>query len=166
MPGTAPWLSTKRAMRARGSTWSPLHSRISPEEMRLSRVTARRLDYDESHPARGAAAEMQEVPVIGYALMRRILAHRRHGDAVAEGDLADGQRTQEIDLGHASVMLGPCPAARPDQEREADLGIVSLASRSSHLAFFHAASPIIGLDGETRKGAIGCRDVLARSRFR
>jgi hypothetical protein len=50
------------------------------------------LHHDEAHAARRAAAEMHEVPVIGEAFMRGILAHGRHDDAVLERHLAERER--------------------------------------------------------------------------
>jgi len=48
----------------------------------------RGLDDDEAETADGEAPEMHEVPVIGQAMARRILAHRRHDGAVLEGEAA------------------------------------------------------------------------------
>jgi hypothetical protein len=44
-----------------------------------------RLDHHQSGPADGgAAAQMDQMPVMGKAILGGIVAHRRHGDAVAE----------------------------------------------------------------------------------
>ena len=43
------------------------------------------------HQARAtyrAAAEMHHMPIVGEAIVARVLAHRRDGDAVAQGDAA------------------------------------------------------------------------------
>ena len=47
-----------------------------------------------------AAAEMDEVPVVGEAVRARVLAHRRHEDAIGERDAADRQRIEQ--MRHAS----------------------------------------------------------------
>ena len=47
------------------------------------------LDENQSSPAHSPAAEMDQVPVIGKSIDRRILAHGRNHDPVAESDAAD-----------------------------------------------------------------------------
>src|SRR3990172_5218721 len=53
-----------------------------------ARLDGRRLEDDQAGPARGASAEVHEVPVTSAALLRRVLAHRRDGDAVPQRDTA------------------------------------------------------------------------------
>ena len=45
------------------------------------------------------------MPIVGKAILGGILAHRRHGDSVAETDAADRQRAQQVDLGHLPVVI-------------------------------------------------------------
>ncbi|MNJ62791.1 hypothetical protein D3C77_586460 [compost metagenome] len=50
------------------------------------------------HQARathGAAAQMDKVPVVGQAIDGGILAHRRNGDAVGQGQLTQGVRLEQ-----------------------------------------------------------------------
>ena len=53
------------------------------------------LDHDQSCATLGAAAEMNEVPVVGEAVVRGVLAHGRDADAVGEGDGAKLQRRKK-----------------------------------------------------------------------
>jgi hypothetical protein len=46
--------------------------------------------------ADGTAGEMHEVPVVGHALARGILAHRRDADAIAEGDVAQAEFVEQM----------------------------------------------------------------------
>ena len=45
--------------------------------------------------AHRAAAQVHEMPVVGQALLRRILAHGRYGDAVGQGDLTQAKRLEQ-----------------------------------------------------------------------
>ena len=45
------------------------------------------LDHHQPSAAHGTGAEMDEVPIVREAVVRRILAHRRHGDAVSQNDI-------------------------------------------------------------------------------
>ena len=47
---------------------------------------ARGLREDEARTAHGAAAQVHEVPVVGDAVLGRVLAHGRHEDAVGDRD--------------------------------------------------------------------------------
>ena len=60
------------------------------------RRNRRGLDDDESRAADRARAEMHKMPVIRHAVRGRILAHRRHADAVAQRHGADGQRLKQM----------------------------------------------------------------------
>jgi hypothetical protein len=53
----------------------------------------RGLDHDQSGAADGSTAQMDEMPVVGQALLGAVLTHRGHRDPVAEGDAADSQGT-------------------------------------------------------------------------
>ena len=72
----------------------------------------RRLDEDRAGAAQREAREMREVPVIGHAVDRRILAERRDDDAVAQGDAAQRHRRQKQRLSHAYSFRFPGFAAR------------------------------------------------------
>ena len=63
-----------------------------------------RLDHDKTRAARCAAAEMHEMPVIGEAVLRGILAHRRHGDPIAQRHLAQSERAEEVDFTGLEVL--------------------------------------------------------------
>ena len=58
---------------------------------------------DEAEAAQGEAAEVDEVPVVGEAVLRRILAHRRDDRAVAKRQPAEGEGRKE--LGHGVNLL-------------------------------------------------------------
>ena len=64
--------------------------------MRPRASTAGRFGDDQAGAAHRPAAEMHQVPIVGKAVLARILAHRRDSDAVAKGDAADGQGREEI----------------------------------------------------------------------
>ncbi|MNM85140.1 hypothetical protein D3C81_972490 [compost metagenome] len=51
-------------------------------------------DYQAS-ATHGAAAQMDEVPIVGQAIDGGILAHRRNGDAVGQGQLTQGVRLEQ-----------------------------------------------------------------------
>ena len=51
----------------------------------------RGLDHDESRAADRARAEMDIMPVVRHAVLRRILAHGRNADAVAQRHRTDGE---------------------------------------------------------------------------
>jgi hypothetical protein len=57
---------------------------------------------DEGGAADGAAAEMDEVPVVGEAVDGGVLAHGRDGDAVGQGEAAQLEGSEEVvrRLGH------------------------------------------------------------------
>src|SRR4029079_12181898 len=86
-----------------------LDMRIAPDPHIAGRDAAiagdgGRLDHDESRAARCAAAEMHEMPVIGEAFLRGILAHGRHGDPIAQRHLAQSERAEEIDFTGLEVL--------------------------------------------------------------
>src|SRR5574338_272567 len=51
-------------------------------------------EYQSGTPDR-PAAEVHEVPIVWHAVHRRVFAHWRDGNAVAQGDVADGQRAEQ-----------------------------------------------------------------------
>ena len=65
-----------------------------------------RLGDDEPGAAHRAAPEVDEVPRVRQAVARRVLAHRRDGDAVAQRRLAQPQGREE---GAHCAMLHPRP---------------------------------------------------------
>ena len=92
--GGSALLLMKRAMRVRSSTCRP--SRCPCPPARSGRGLDRGgFDEHQPGPADRAAAEVDQVPVVGEAVDARILAHRRDGDAVAQGQAAKGKRVEE-----------------------------------------------------------------------
>lgn len=57
---------------------------------------ARGLDQDQPEAAQREAAKMHQVPVIGEAVLGRILAHRGHHRPVAEGDAAQREGRKQM----------------------------------------------------------------------
>ncbi len=59
--------------------------------------------FDDHQPGAGQreVAPMLHMPVAGFTVNRRVLAHRRHHDAVGQRQRADGQRREE--LAHAGT---------------------------------------------------------------
>jgi hypothetical protein len=53
-----------------------------------------RFGDDEARPADGAAAQMHQMPVAGRAVVGRVLAHRRHDDAVGYRQSAQPERRE------------------------------------------------------------------------
>ena len=53
------------------------------------------LEDDEAEAAQGEATKMDEMPVVGEAVARRILAHGGHDRAVTQGQLAQFQRRKQ-----------------------------------------------------------------------
>ena len=81
----------------------------SPGVMRPSGLTAAASVMTSAGSADCAAAEVDEVPVVGVAVDRAVLAHGRDDDAVGEGDAALGERGEEAGgrgggFGHGSWM--------------------------------------------------------------
>jgi len=54
---------------------------------------------DEACTSGGAAAKMDQMPVVGEAVAAGVLAHRRDSDAVGQSEIANGNRREE--LGHS-----------------------------------------------------------------
>jgi hypothetical protein len=68
-----------------------------------------RLDEHDAGPALCEFAEVHEVPVGDVAVLRGILAHRRHHDAVARLDAAQPDAVEEHQLCAAILVLFPLP---------------------------------------------------------
>src|SRR5215210_7969064 len=98
---------------------------MSRGEMRPSRVTAEASTMTRATPPTAREPRWTRCQLLAMpSFLSRILAHRRHGDAIAEGDLADRQRAQEVDLGHLPVVVAARPATRT-VKREARPGQAS-----------------------------------------
>jgi hypothetical protein len=54
---------------------------------------------DRAGSAQGAGAEMDEMPVIGKAVLAGILAHGGDSDSIAEGNIADLKRVEQVHKG-------------------------------------------------------------------
>ena len=51
--------------------------------------------YHQSYATRGAAAQVNQMPVRGEAILTGVLAHRGDGNPIAHGDVAQGQRGEK-----------------------------------------------------------------------
>src|ERR1019366_5630602 len=51
---------------------------------------------DEASASDGAAAQVDEMPIVGEAVMARVLTHRRDGDAVGERQGTEGDRREQM----------------------------------------------------------------------
>ena len=76
---------------------------ILPNAEILRADTPPRLDRagfgdDKRCTASGTAAEVYQVPIVGEAVIARILAHGRDGDAIAERNAANGERHEKVRL--------------------------------------------------------------------
>jgi hypothetical protein len=60
---------------------------------------------NESGTAYGAAAEVDQVPVVGKAIDAGVFAHGRHGDAVWQSEAAELKRREEVvyGVGHTGL---------------------------------------------------------------
>src|SRR5690349_903826 len=66
---------------------------------------AARLDAHHGGAAHRAAAEVDEVPIVGHAVLARVLAHRRDEDAVVEFDGSQDERREEAGS-HREIITG------------------------------------------------------------
>ena len=64
-----------------------------------------RLDHDQRHSARRSTSQVYQVPIIRHALLGTVLTHGRHDDSIAELESTNGQRTQQINFRHASIVF-------------------------------------------------------------
>jgi hypothetical protein len=60
------------------------------------RAHPRRLDHQEPGAGERELAQMHHVPIAGAAVDGAVLAHRRHGDAVGEREIAQRDRREEL----------------------------------------------------------------------
>ena len=56
------------------------------------------LGADDTGAADGTRSQMREMPIVGEAVLRRILAHRRHHDAIARLHRAQLKRAKQVRL--------------------------------------------------------------------
>ena len=88
----------------------------APGRDAAARLRVRHLGEHETCPSDRARGEMLEVPVVGDAVRRGVLAHRRHHDAVAGSHRPERYRTEEVRAGiaheHAARVFaaGSCGA--------------------------------------------------------
>ena len=85
-----------RKMRASISTCSSFQIPRSCGLIR-PRANRRRFGEHQRRAADRAAAEVHQVPVVGEAILARILAHRRDDDAIAQLDAAQAERRKQVD---------------------------------------------------------------------
>ena len=65
------------------------------------------LGDDQRGAAGGAAAEVHEVPVVRGTVLRRVLAHRRHDDAVRQRELPEPERREHRRRRRARARAAP-----------------------------------------------------------
>src|ERR1019366_7507467 len=63
------------------------------------------LDHDQRNCPGCSTSEMYQMPIIRHALLGAVLTHGRHDDSIAELESTDRQRTQQINVRHASVVF-------------------------------------------------------------
>ena len=88
------------------------HRPRSPCVMRPSAEHGSRLGEDEPEAAHRELAEMHEMPVVGEAVVRRVLAHRRDDGAVAQREAAQVQGGKEQRRGDVLAVVGPLHGCR------------------------------------------------------
>ncbi|MCY1184246.1 hypothetical protein D9M73_249250 [compost metagenome] len=68
------------------------------------RAHRRSFDYHQPGAPHRPASRMDQVPVVGHSVFRRVLAHRRDSDSVGQGNLAQGQGLEQ--LAHGITPFG------------------------------------------------------------
>ena len=117
MPARAPWEWTKAAMRCEHRDVLVLpDAQVGGGDAALG-DDGGGLDEHEAGAALSAAAEVDQVPVVGEAVVRRVLAHGRDADAVGEGDGAELEGREER-LGHDGSFEIDVETARRDAGRQ------------------------------------------------
>ena len=102
----------------------------TPERDPPARRDAGRLAEDEPGTADGARAQMDEVPVVGRAVLRRVLAHRGDDDAIRKFEGAERQRDEGGARGggavhdRLTVRLGEPARGTVDEHRIAHRQVV------------------------------------------
>jgi hypothetical protein len=99
MPAALPKRCRKSVMRLSCGICASSHSPLQPAVIRPCSVTAVRFDENKTGAAEREASEMNQVKIIGEAVMRAIHRHRRHHDAVAQRDATKGYRLQQKQCG-------------------------------------------------------------------
>ena len=92
-------------MRASGSMWRSSQMPMSPGVIRALGGDGGRFHEEESCSAHCAAAEMNQMPIVGHSVDGRILAHGRNHDAIFESYSANRERVKEVDGGHAGSIV-------------------------------------------------------------
>jgi hypothetical protein len=69
------------------------------------RAHRRRLDHYQACSADGPAAKMNQMPIVGEAILGGILTHGRHDNPVAKTDAPNGQGTQQVNFRHIPVVI-------------------------------------------------------------
>ena len=123
MAGTAPWRAMKAAMRASASRCVVVPEAEAMLGDAAARLDVRRLDAHDAGAADRARGEMREMPVVGEPVDCRVLAHRRHHDAVAGGDRAQRQRPEQMRIGRRAGASG-VDLRRPSEDHLAGHGLV------------------------------------------
>ena len=96
MPGTAPCAAMKRLMRASGSICASFHNPASCGRDAPVRRDGRGLADHQPRAADRARAEVDEMPVVGHAVVGGIHAHRRNADAVAQGHVLEPEFAEQM----------------------------------------------------------------------
>ena len=99
-----------------------------------TRLYSRGLHEHKSGACRGAAAEMDQVPIIDEAILGRILAHGRYTDAIAQRDLTNRERSKE----HNRKITAPYFRSRIDSHHHASMRQILVGFIAALIA--HAAS--------------------------
>src|ERR1035437_343815 len=61
------------------------------------------LNKDEARAANRAAAEVNQMPIVGHTIHGRVLAHGRNHDAILESHATDRERLKKVDSRHAGL---------------------------------------------------------------
>ena len=85
---------------------------VVPQPQAMGRDAPARLDmgcFGEHEPgaADGARAEVDQMPVLGHAVVGRVLAHGRDHDPVAQSDRAERDRLEQMRVGIAPHDTAP-----------------------------------------------------------
>ena len=106
---------TKSTMRFHAASCASLYRPAQPGVMRASFETSVISVNTSPAPPMARAAVVHQVPIVGHAVLRRILAHGRHHDAVREGHAAQPER-----LEHRRPAVSACrPRSRARGHRAA-----------------------------------------------
>src|SRR5689334_6611426 len=65
-----------------------------------ARLHTGRLRHHEARSTHGTAAQMNQMPVSGEAILTAVLAHRGDSDTIAERHVADGERGKQVNGFH------------------------------------------------------------------